>query len=86
MNELGGNPLVPTFWDIFLSAGALGLLAFFVVAVIDILRKILQGGVSRSRGVVALLLILLLPLIGPLAWFYVIKRQRRANTAVLPEI
>ncbi len=77
---------MPTFWDILLSAGALGLLALFVVAVIDILRKILQGGVSRSRGVVALLLVLLLPLIGPLAWFYVVKRQRRVNATALPAV
>ncbi len=74
------NPLIPAAYDIVWSIATVGLLVLLVAALISI------GRAGRGIGSVAVLgwtlLAILLPLLGPLAWFLAGRpAARRAASA-----
>lgn len=68
----GANPVIPTQWEFtVLGIGVLALL-LFVVALIDIARSHHLTGAAQAVWV---LVVLAFPVIGPLLWFVIGRRD-----------
>lgn len=69
----GANPVVPTQWEFtVLGIGVLALV-LFVVVLIDVARSRHLTGPAQALWV---LVVLALPVIGPLLWFLMGRRTR----------
>lgn len=72
------NPLVPTAYDVIITALWVGVLAYTAVAFISAVR---DRRVTGIRFLLWFLVIVLLPIIGPTAWFVLRDRRDDARTA-----
>lgn len=63
------NPLIPTGYDIVWSVVALALFALMVTALISLVRS--ARALTTVQSLVWTLLVLLVPLLGALAWLFV---------------
>ncbi|SOC88093.1 Phospholipase_D-nuclease N-terminal [Curtobacterium sp. 314Chir4.1] len=67
------NPLVPSALDGVLTIGSLVALILALVALISVLRATFPSG---WRQLAWALVVLVVPYIGPLAWFVARRRER----------
>lgn len=68
----GSNPVIPTQWEFtVLGIGLLGVL-LFVVVLVDIARARHLSGLTRAVWV---LVALAFPLLGPVLWFLIGRRN-----------
>jgi hypothetical protein len=66
------NPLVPGGYDIAWSVVAVLLIALTVVALISLARS--AARVSRTQALVWTLIVLIVPVVGPIAWLTIGRR------------
>ena len=72
------NPLLPAWYDLLWSGITVALLALTVVAFVSFFRTPLD---SRLQALGWALLILLVPVVGPTAWFALGRPAARARHA-----
>lgn len=70
------SPLLPTYYDIMWSVGTVAILIMLVVALISIGRR--SKLLSATQALIWTLLVIFLPLVGPLAWLAVGRRTASA--------
>jgi heme/copper-type cytochrome/quinol oxidase subunit 2 len=73
------NPLIPTAYDVVFSSVWVAVCAYTVIAVVSALR---DRRVTGIRFLLWFLVIVLLPVIGPTAWF--VLRPSREETPAGP--
>ncbi|WP_217183743.1 PLDc N-terminal domain-containing protein [Streptomyces sp. AC495_CC817] len=72
------NPLVPTAYDVVWSIAAFAVLAFTAVAVVSL---ILDRGATGLRFLLWFAVVLMVPVLGPTAWFWYGRRAVQAPRA-----
>ncbi|QAY64997.1 hypothetical protein ET495_17400 (plasmid) [Xylanimonas allomyrinae] len=66
------NLLAPTIWDIALGLATLAAVALTAISLMSVLRSDREGGVVLG----GILLVLFVPVIGPIAWLASASRYR----------
>ncbi|WP_062073584.1 PLD nuclease N-terminal domain-containing protein [Demequina sediminicola] len=73
------SPLLPTTYDVAWTVVAVATLAFAVVALVSVARR--ASLMSSSAVALWCLLILVVPVVGPVMWFVAGKRARPATVS-----
>lgn len=66
------NPLIPAGYDIVWSAISVLVLAFMILALISLARSAKR--LNGSQGLIWTLVVIFVPVIGPLAWLSIGRR------------
>lgn len=72
------NPLIPAAYDIIWAGVTLLLLVVLVAALVSIARA--RKGLSAGHALAWTAIVIFVPLVGPLAWLFIGRRARTADT------
>jgi hypothetical protein len=80
--DASANPLLPTAYDVVWTVAVVAIIALLVIALVSVARTAKR--LSSIHSLVWTLLIIFVPVVGPLAWLFIgrpgVVRARRAHT------
>lgn len=77
----GANPLIPTGWEVLATVASLFAIGLVVAALCSLVRQ--SKNLSGSTTLAWAVLIVLLPLAGPILWFVMVFRWRKPKSLKL---
>ena len=75
--DAGANPTIPSGWEIYVTA--LGFL-FVALIIVSVISLAWTKNLTAATKLLWLLVILALPLLGPLGWLVCLYRLRRTGS------